>query len=75
MEAQKKAGTSVAAGETITMKSLERAQEATGKAHVTIQGNSGTAASNAVSLSALAAQLLAIAKKKQNAALKKKKTN
>jgi hypothetical protein len=72
MEAQKKAGTSVGVGESVTMKSLERAQEATGKAHVTIQGNTSTAASNASSLSTLAAQLLAKAKKKQ-AALKKKK--
>jgi len=58
---QRKAGTSLDALNNLTMKSLTRAQEATGKAHITISGGTSSAAS----FSAVAANLIAKLKKKK----------
>lgn len=66
MENQVKSGTSFSALDSVTMKSLTKAQEATGKAHITIQGGSSTGPN-----SNLAALLLSKSKKKKEIVAKK----
>eukprot|EP01035_Chromulina_nebulosa_P019474 gene19474-25356_t len=66
---QRKAGTSLDALNNVTMKSLTRAQEATGKAHITISGGTSSAAS----FSAVTANLIAKLKKKKKDSNQKSK--
>ena len=73
MQLQTKAGSSLDVKDNFTMSALTKAQEATGKAHVTISG--GSNATTNASFAKLAASIIAKSnQKKEERALKKKKS-